>query len=97
MVQSLKHDTVPLQVAPSTEVQDVLVNGQPAAYAVGAWDTSFVPDPNDPNNGHFESTWRNDLNVQNVFWQIGDTYIVLVTDDAAVTLDELMAMADSVR
>jgi hypothetical protein len=96
LLEALKNDFVPLQVSPDASVTDIQVNGQPAAYAVGAWDTEFVPDAKDPQGGRMVSTWRNDLKVQNVYWQVGEIYLVLVTDDAGVSKEELIAMAGSV-
>jgi hypothetical protein len=78
-------------------VADIQVNGQPAAYTVGAWDTEFVKDDQDPNGGKMVSTWRNDLPVQNLYWQVGNVYLALVTDDEAVSREELIDMAAGAR
>jgi hypothetical protein len=91
LIEALRNDVIPLQIAPSTLVQDVTLNGQPAAYAKGAWDSSF-----DAASGQNVSTWRNDLEVQNVFWQVGSTYFVLITDDTTLTQADLLGMAASV-
>jgi hypothetical protein len=96
LLEATQNDFIPMQVAPQTNMIDVEVNGQPAAYAVGAWDTEFVNDVNDPNNGKLISTWRNDLQVKNLFWQVGDIYLTLVTADEAVSQQELIAMANSI-
>ncbi len=95
LLQAQKNDFVPMQIAPSTAVEDIQVNGQPAVYAVGAWDTEFVKDRKDPNGGKMVSTWRNDLKVQNIYWQAGKVYLVLVTDDVAVSRQALIDMATS--
>ncbi|MBI5877115.1 MAG: hypothetical protein HZB53_05635 [Chloroflexi bacterium] len=97
LVQARQNTLIPLQVAPTTSVQDVTVNKQPAAYAVGAWKSEFVPKAGEPGGGHMESRWRGDLAVQNVFWQVGAVYVVLISDDAAVTRQDLLKVADSVR
>ena len=97
LVQARQNNVIPLQVAPTTSVQDVTVNGQPGAYAVGAWKSEFVPKAGEANGGHFESQWRNDLQVQNVFWQVGTVYLVLVSDDPAVSRQDLLKTADSVK
>ena len=93
LLQALKNDFVPMQIAPATQVEDVQVNGQPAVYAVGAWDTEFVPDANDPNGGKMVSTWRNELPVQNLYWQAGKVYLVLVTDDETLSKQDLINTA----
>ncbi len=85
-----------MQIAPDTNVEDIQVNGQPAAYAVGAWDAQFVKDDNDPNGGKMVSTWRNDLPVQNFYWQVGKAYLLLVTDDESVSKQDLIDMAASI-
>ncbi len=97
LLQAQKNDFVPLQVAPATNIEDVTVNGQPAVYAVGAWDTEFVPDAKDPNGGKMVSTWRNDLAVQNLYWQVGKVYLVLVTDDNSLSQQQLIDFAASVK
>jgi hypothetical protein len=97
LVQSRQNTVIPLQVAQTTSVQDVTVSGQPAAYAVGAWKSEFVPKAGEPGGGHMEARWRSDLAVQNVFWQVGSVYVVLISDDAAVTRQDLLKVADSVR
>ncbi len=96
LLQALKNDFVPMQVAPATHVEDTRVNGQPAAYAVGAWDAEFVKDDKDPNGGKMVSTWRNDLPVQNLYWQAGSVYLVLVTNDEAVSKQAFIDMAASI-
>ena len=95
-LQALKNDFIPMQVAPSTNVEDVEFNGLPAAYALGAWDTQFVPDDQDPSGGKLISSWRNALQVQNVYWQDGDVYLVLLTDDETLTKQDLLEMASSI-
>ncbi len=97
LLQAQKNDFVPLQVAPATNIEDVQVNGQPAVYAAGAWDTEFVPDANDPNGGKMVSRWRNDLAVHNLYWQGGTIYLVLVTDDNSLSQQQLIEMAASVQ
>lgn len=96
LVQALHNDFNPLQVAPSTNLEDVQINGKPAVYAIGAWDAEFVPDSSDPNGGKMVSTWRNDLQIQNVFWQVGKVYLVLISDDPQVSRQDLIDMAASI-
>ena len=96
LVQARHNDFIPLEVAPSTEVKDVQVNGQPAVYAIGAWDTEFNPATGTPDGGSFTARWRNDLPIQNLYWQVGDVYLALITDDPAVTQQDLLAMASSI-
>ena len=97
LLQAQKNDFPPMQVAPAASVTDVQVNGQPAAYAVGAWDTSFVPNTQEPNGGQMVSTWRNDLPVKNLYWQVGDIYLTLTTGDPAVSQQDMIDMAASVQ
>ncbi len=97
LVQSPRNDQPPLQIFPSANLQDVRVNGQPAIYTVGAWDASFVSDPAQPGGGSFQYAWRSDLQIQNVFWQVQEVYLVLITDDMAIPLEDLIKMAASVR
>jgi hypothetical protein len=93
VLQALRNDFIPLQVAPAAEVLDVSVAGRPAAFVVGAWDTQFVKDENDPQGGKMVSTWSNELPVKNLYWQIGRVYLVLVTDDDLVSKQQLILMA----
>jgi hypothetical protein len=95
VIQALKNDFVPMQIAPGTNVEDTQVNGQPAVYTIGAWDTEFVADAQDPNGGKMVSTWRNDLPIKNIYWQVGKVYLTLVTDDDVITKEELIIMAAS--
>lgn len=96
LLEAPKNDFVPLQIAPDAVVTDVQVNSQPAAFVIGAWDTSFVPNDQDPNGGQMVSTWRNDLPVKNLFWQVGTTYLAIITDDEAVSQAEMIDMAASI-
>lgn len=96
LLQAQKNDFIPMQIAPSSNVEDVQVNGNKAAYVIGAWDAEFVKDDQDPNGGKMVYTWRNDLNVQNLYWQVGTVYLALVTDDDAVSKPELIEMASSI-
>lgn len=93
VAQALRNDFIPLQVAPAAVVQNAVVAGQPAAFVVGAWDTQFVKDENDPQGGKMVSIWSNELPVKNLFWQIGKVYLVLVTDDDLVSEQQLILMA----
>lgn len=95
-LQALKNDFVPMQVAPATHVEDTQVNGLPGVYVLGAWKTEFVKDDKDPSGGKMVSTWQNDLPVQNLYWQAGKLYLLLVTDDGAVSKPDLLDMAASV-
>ena len=96
LLQAAKNDFVPMQIAPSTQVEDVTVGNQPGAYAVGAWDTEFVPDDKAPGGGNMVSTWRSDLKIQNLYWQVGDIYLVLISDDEAVSRQEMIKTAEGV-
>jgi hypothetical protein len=95
-LQAQSNDFVPMQVAPSATLTDIEVNGQPGVYTIGAWDTEFVPDPNAPNGGSMLSTWRNDLAVKNLYWQVGNIFTLLVTSDEEVSQEALILMAESV-
>lgn len=95
-LQAVSNNFIPMQVAPATNIEDIEFNGMPAAYAVGAWDTQFVPDDQESSGGKLISSWRNDLQVQNVYWQDGDVYLVLVTDDESLTKQDLLDMASSI-
>lgn len=88
LIQALRNDIIPLMVAPSTDVRNITVNGQPAAYAVGAWE-------NDAATG--QATWRNTYPLQNVYWQIDTVYLNLNTNDSQVSQADLIRLADSVK
>ena len=88
MIQSLHNDVLPLMVAPTTNILDITINGQPAAYAVGAWE-------NDATTG--QATWNNYYDLKNVYWQIDNVYLTLNTDDALVSQDELLRLAGSTK
>ncbi|MCJ7425516.1 hypothetical protein MUP01_14815, partial [Candidatus Bathyarchaeota archaeon] len=96
LLESQKNDFVPMQIAPSTNVTDIQVNGLPAAYTVGGWDTQFVKDAKEPNGGKMVSSWRNDLNVKNLYWQMGKIYLALMTADETVSQQDLLDMASSI-
>jgi hypothetical protein len=95
LLQSQRNDFIPMQVAPSTVISDTLVNGAPAAYTIGGWDTEFVKDNQSPGGGKMVSSWRNDLPVKNLYWQVGKLYLTLITADEAVSQQELLDMASS--
>jgi hypothetical protein len=96
LLQARKNDFIPMQIAPSSRVEDVKVNDQPAVFVVGAWDAQFVPDSQDPNGGKMVSTWRSDLQIQNLYWQVGDVYLVLVSGDETLSQPDLIRMASSI-
>jgi hypothetical protein len=96
LLESQSNDFVPMQVAPNTTVTDVQVNGSPAAFSMGGWDTQFVKDSNEPGGGKMVSSWRNDLLVKNLYWQVGKVYLTLVTSDEQVTQQDLIDIADSI-
>jgi len=96
LLESQKNDFVPLQIAPSTNVTDIQVNGLPAAYTVGGWDTQFVKDAVEPNGGKMVSSWRNDLPVKNLYWRVGKIYLALMTADGTVSQQNLLDMASSI-
>ncbi len=85
-----------MQIAPNTNVTDIQVNGQPAAFTLGGWDTEFVKDSTAPNGGKMVSSWRNDLPVKNLYWQVGKIYLALITTDESVSQQELIDMASSI-
>jgi hypothetical protein len=91
-VQALHNDFIPLRVAPSTQVDDVRIGNQPGAYAIGAWDTTY-----DETTKGMISTWRNDLVIQNLYWQQGNVYLVLISDDDQVSKSDLLKMAASMK
>jgi hypothetical protein len=96
LLQSQRNDFVPMQIAPNTVVTDTLVNGAPAALTMGGWDTEFVKDNQAPGGGKMVSSWRNDLPVKNLYWQVGKTYLALITADGNVSQQELIEMAASI-
>lgn len=88
LVQSLRNDLIPLIVAPGTEMGNITINGQPAAYAIGAW-------KNDNTTG--TATWDNSYQLQNINWQIDFTYLSLNTDDTLVSKEDLLKVAESTK
>lgn len=96
LLEAQKNDFVPMQIAPNTSVQDVQVNGAPAAFTTGGWDTQFVKDNNEPGGGKMVSSWRNDLPVKNLYWQVGKVYLALVTADELMTQQDLVNIASSI-
>lgn len=88
LIQALHNDILPLTVAPSADVQNIVINGQPAAYAIGAWE-------NDAATG--QATWSNTYPLQNMYWQVGSVYLNLNTNDAQVSQADLIKMAGSVK
>lgn len=96
LLQALKNDFVPMQLAPGAQWVDIQVNGHPGVFVTGAWDTQFVKDEKDPQGGKMVSTWRSDLPVHNLYTQLGKIYVVLLTEDAAVDQAELVKVAASI-
>jgi hypothetical protein len=88
MVQALHNDILPLMVAPSTFIHDISINGQPAAYAVGAWEN---------NAATGKATWNNSNELQNVYWQIDKVYLTLNSNDTLVNQDDLIQIAESTK
>lgn len=88
MVQALHNDILPLMVAPSTSIQDISINGQPAAYAMGAWEN---------NAATGQATWNNAYELQNIYWQIDQVYLTLNSDDSQISREELVKMAESIK
>ena len=95
--EARRNDVIPLVISPLSVATAVTVNGTSASYIIGAWETSFVSNPGEANGGHMESQWRNDLLVQNIYWQVRDLYLVLITDDPLVVQADLVNMADSIK
>ncbi|NJD58218.1 MAG: hypothetical protein C3F13_07090 [Anaerolineales bacterium] len=96
LLESQTNDFVPMQVAPNTTVTDVQVNGNPAAFTRGGWDTEFVKDNKEPGGGKMVSSWRNDLQVKNLYWQVGKVFLTLVTADENVSQQDMIEIATSI-
>jgi hypothetical protein len=96
LAQALKNDAPPLLVSPGMKAEALQVNGQAGTYGLGAWDSEFVADAQDPNGGKMAYTWRPDLPIQNLYWQVGPVFLVLVTDDESLARQDLVDMAASV-
>jgi hypothetical protein len=96
LLQAQRSNFVPMQIAPNSSITDVLINGLPATFTVGGWDTEFVKDNQAPGGGKMVSSWRNDLPVKNLYWQIGTIHLTLITADSAVGQQELIDVAASV-
>ncbi|HEY1016663.1 MAG TPA: hypothetical protein VGE07_28385 [Herpetosiphonaceae bacterium] len=96
LVESPSNGSVPLLIAPSTELAPLTIGGTPAASAVGAWDSIFEPDGS-AAGGRMVWQWRNDLAIRNLFWQREGRYIAIISDDPAVGLPELIRMAESLE
>jgi hypothetical protein len=97
LVQSTSGDAIPLIMPDTLQREDLSINGQPAVLFTGAWDTAFVPDPATPSGGAFESTWRDDLEFRNLYWQSGDVHLDLVTNDSQVSPEDLVRIAESIH
>jgi len=96
LLEAMTNDFVPMQVAPNTNIEDILVNGASAAYTIGGWDTEYVKDSTAPGGGKMVSSWRNDISVKNLYWQVGEVYLALVTADNTVTQQDLIKIAESI-
>lgn len=88
MVQAVHNDVLPLMVAPTTFIHDISINGQPAAYATGAWEN---------NAATGKAAWNNSIKLQNVYWQVDKVYLVLNSNDTQVNQDDLILMAESTK
>lgn len=96
LTQAQAGDQIPLQAAPSASLVEIQLGSKTGAYALGGWKSEFIADQNEANGGHFQATWDGALNVQNLFWQAGGVYLVLISDDPQVSKDDLVKMASSV-
>jgi hypothetical protein len=96
LLESQSNDFVPMQVAPNTTITDVQVNGNPAAFTMGGWDTEFVKNNKEPGGGKMVSSWRNDLQVKNLYWQVGKVYLTLITADENVSQQDIIEIATSI-
>lgn len=97
LVQSSHADVIPLKLSETVQGGELSINGQPARLYSGAWDASYVSNPTDSAGGHFEVTWRGDLDLRNLRWQVGDLYLLLITDDAQVSADDLVRIAENIH
>jgi hypothetical protein len=88
LTQALRNDIIPLMVAPSTNVQDITVNDQPAAYAIGAWENDASTE---------QAIWNNSYSLQNAYWQTGNIFFNLNSDDAQVSKEDLIRVAGSTK
>jgi hypothetical protein len=88
MVQALHNDILPLTVAPTTKVLDVTINGQPGAYATGAWESDAVTGT---------ATWNSSYDLKNVYWQMDTLYLSLNTADDLVSQEDLLRLAESTK
>lgn len=88
LVEGTNNAVVPLKMASEADLQDITRNGEAAIYAVGAWDV-------DASTG--TATWNNAYLLQNVYWQSGEVFFNLNTDDTLVSKEELLKMAESVK
>jgi hypothetical protein len=96
LLQALHNDFVPMQVAPDTNIEDIQVNGSTGVFTTGGWDTQFVKDNSAPGGGKMVSSWRNDLPVKNLYWQIGQVYLALVTADETIDQQDMVNIATSI-
>ena len=88
MMQALQNDILLLMVAPTTIIEDVSINGQPAAFAIGAWE-------NNATTG--KAIWNSSYQLQNVYWQVDGVYLTLNTNDTQVSQDDLFRMAGDTK
>jgi hypothetical protein len=88
VVQAKRNDMIPLMVAPSTVVEEITINGAPAAYATGAWESDGAAGT---------ATWTNNYPLKNIYWQVSDVFLNLNTKDNQVSKEDLVKLAESMR
>jgi len=88
LVESLRNDLIPLIVAPDADIGSMIINGQAAAYTIGAW-------KNDKATG--TATWDSTYQLQTINWQIDSTYLSINTNDTLVSKDDLLRVAESTK
>lgn len=88
LVQSSRNDRIPLLLAPGVDLGNLTIQGQPAAYAMGAWIN---------DNAAGTATWDPAYPLQNINWQLDFTYLSLNTSDTLVSKEDLQKVAESVR
>lgn len=95
LLQAQRNDFAPMQIGPGASISNIQLNDQPAQYTVGAWDTEYVADQ-DGQGGQMVSRWRNDLQVKNIYWQVGDIFLALISNDETLSKQDLIDIAASV-
>jgi len=92
LVEGMQSEAAPLKIATQAQAVTIQIGEFPGFYIIGAWDTSY-----DSQSQSMITIWRNDLVIQNIYWQSENIHLVLISDDDQLSQSDLIKIARSVK